>query len=39
MKACQEGEGEIPSFAFFSLGLAFTRLCTSEGHEGLKELS
>ena len=26
MKACQEGAGEKPSFTFFILGLAFTRL-------------
>ena len=38
MKAYQEGQGEKPSFSFFSLGLEFTRLRNSEGYEWLKEL-
>ncbi len=38
MKAYKEGKGEKPSPTFFTLGLAFTRLRNSEGHEWLKEL-
>ena len=38
MKAYKEGQGENPSPTFFTLGLAFTRLRNSEGHEWLKAL-
>ena len=38
MKAYEEGKGEKPSPTFFTLGLAFTRLRNSEGHEWLKGL-
>ena len=38
MKAYEEGRGEKPSPTFFTLGLEFTRLRNSEGHEWLKEL-
>ena len=38
MKTYEEGKGEKPSPTFFTLGLAFTKLRESEGHEWLKEL-
>ena len=38
MAAYEEGRGEKPSFTFFSLGLEFTKLRDSEGHEWLREL-
>ena len=38
IKAYEEGKGKKPSPTFFNLGLAFTKLRESEGHEWLKEL-
>ena len=38
MRAYREGRGEKPSFSFFSLGLAFTALRASAGHEWLRDL-
>ena len=38
MKAYEEGRAEKPSPTFFNLGLAFTKLRDSEGHEWLREL-
>ena len=38
MKAYQRGQGEKPSFSFFSLGLEFARLRDNEGHEWQTEL-
>ena len=38
MKAYEEDRGEKPTPTFFNLGLEFTRLRNSEGHEWLKEL-
>jgi len=38
MKAYEEGNGEKPSPTFFSLGVEFTKLRSSEGYEWLREL-
>ena len=38
MRAYREGRGEKPSITFFSLGLEFTALRASAGHEWLREL-
>ena len=38
MKAYEKGEGDKPSPTFFTLGLEFTKLRDSEGHEWLREL-
>ena len=38
MRAWKEGRGEKPSISFFSLGLEFTALRASAGHEWMREL-